>query len=73
MRCNGKCHLKKQLREQHHKEQSPNSNIEKQKEVQFFQGNISLKKLNLSSNTQFEYAQFYSTEIHFRLLHPPDC
>jgi hypothetical protein len=76
MNCNGKCHLKKQLKEQDKKEQSPSTSLKEVKEIQLYhqaQSFIEVVSENniLLSPSDFQYTFHISTE-HLKLVfHPP--
>lgn len=76
MNCNGKCHLKKQLKEQDKKEQSPVNPVKEVKDFQLFQKNTTSLSLNntvvsYSSNTIFNYLESITEKHLTSVFHPP--
>ena len=76
MNCNGKCHLKKQLKEQDKKEQSPASSLKEVKEIQLYNQSISITSVkNSSEDTSSELNVIYllhtSSKHTHSVFHPP--
>ena len=76
MNCNGKCHLKKQLKEQDKKEQSPASSLKEVKEIQLYNQSTSITSVkNSSEDTSSELNIIYllhtSSKHTHSVFHPP--
>ncbi|WP_461636575.1 hypothetical protein [Labilibaculum euxinus] len=74
MKCNGKCHLKKQIQE-HEKEESSKDKQITEKEYQLFIQSISILKNEpaiLASAKQLAYIEpLHPTQHSFDIFHPP--
>jgi hypothetical protein len=74
MHCNGKCHLRKQIKEHEKNEQSPFSSLkEKQKTIQFFQEEESFIIHSNYDVTYLHYLYPSLPEVKFSIFHPPSC
>jgi hypothetical protein len=72
MRCNGKCHLKKQLKEQDKKESAPVNSIKEKYEVQFLYSPAALYMDNSTGITvSFTYSSPASERAEASIFHPP--
>jgi len=76
MHCNGKCHLKKQLKKEDAKEQSPANPVKEIKELPLYFGNgSSIKPLNTivckTEKLTFRYSFHFSTQHLKAVFHPP--
>ena len=76
MHCNGKCHLKKQLKEQDKKENSPVNNIKEKYEVQFF-SDLKYKISPICVLLKIEHFAVYtsgkSSSHLLSVFHPPQA
>lgn len=74
MKCNGKCHLKKQIQE-HEKEESSKDKQITEKEYQLFIQSINILKNEPaipSSEKQLAYSEtLYPVQHSFDIFHPP--
>ena len=77
MHCDGKCHLKKQLKKEEKREKSPFSeNQKEQNEVQFFVEGASGNKnpdFPTSRNNPLDYSCSLSTLDPNKIFQPPKC
>lgn len=74
--CNGKCHLKKQLKEQDKKEQSPVNSAREKVEIKLFSDFKKLIEQPLFVTTIKHNSPFFSSKssIHLPVIfHPPAC
>jgi hypothetical protein len=73
MRCNGKCHLKKQLQKEDKKEKQQNS-VKEKSEIQFFSESVFVIDKHYSENQEaYTFSTFlkpYSTYL-LSVFHPP--
>jgi hypothetical protein len=74
MHCEGKCHLKKELKEQEKKEESPATPTkDKQETNQFFQSNPQITFFPIDVIDQFDtfYLLLKSQDVFTTVFHPP--
>lgn len=74
MRCEGKCHLKKQLDKEEKKEQSPTNPIKEKNEIQFFSESNSVSSfvaIPLVSKQISVYSFSLSEKHTLTVFHPP--
>jgi len=76
MHCNGKCYLKKQLKKEETKEQSPVNPLKEIKDIQLYlSNNSSLNPLNSivykTEASTFHYSFHFSTQHLKAVFHPP--
>jgi len=76
MQCNGKCHLKKQLKKEDAKEQSPANPFKEIKDLPLYLGNSSsinpLKNIVCKTEAStFRYSFHFSTQHLQDVFHPP--
>ncbi len=75
MHCNGKCHLKKELKKAEKREQSSSATIEKM-EIQLFSTSSDIFQLSttfilVNSNMLFNYSNHLSDKHLTSIFHPP--
>lgn len=76
LKCNGKCHLKKQLNEQENREGQSKNVIKEINEIQLF---FNIEKLYLQSPfvsmvlPNIDYIQKSLPELSLSFFHPPAC
>ncbi len=75
LQCDGKCHLKKQLKKEEKREKSPFSENTKEQEVQFFAEADFKIQAPISRWTKQERAYFFSSisSLLQAPLQPPKC
>jgi len=74
LKCNGKCHLKKQLAKQDKKENTPSNNIKTKLEIQLFSENKSFAFVNsiTKKNRHYSIYLFSDSDPHpSSVFHPP--
>lgn len=76
LKCNGRCHLKKQLEKEEKKENAPSNNIKNKIEIQLFSENKSFAFLNnMRNKDQHHFIYLFSlSDSHLSsVFHPPSC
>lgn len=76
LKCNGKCHLRKQLKEQEKQEGQSKNTIKEVNEIQLFSGDEHLQLALLFANnsiSNLEYVQKPLIKITHKFFHPPTC
>lgn len=74
--CNGKCHLKKQLKEEDNKEDSPLNNLKEKFEVQLFCQALDHISINSTLSGKSPFTRFLLQKTispKFPIFHPPTC
>lgn len=76
LHCNGKCHLKKELKKAEEKEKSPINPINEKNEIQFFSGTNSAIAIVYAtvvnySNVFSDYSYRLSDKHIYAIFHPP--
>ncbi|MGQ0827392.1 MAG: hypothetical protein ACT4ON_03240 [Bacteroidota bacterium] len=76
LKCNGKCHLKKQLEKEEKKENAPSNNIKTKTEIQFFSEDKLFAFLNNIRKQDQHHSLYLFSESDSHLssvFHPPAC
>lgn len=78
MHCNGKCHLKKELKKAEKKEQSPANPLNEKNEIQLFSQSTStinlFSSVIVTTNTLLSDYSFHMSDKHLdSIFHPPQA
>lgn len=74
MKCNGKCHLAKELKKQDKKENTPSNSLKEKLEIQFFSTTTTPKIKGIASNNEELHSPYlFSNYSNFldAIFHPP--
>lgn len=76
LKCNGKCHLRKQLKEQDKQEGQSKNNIKEINEIQLFLEDDQLKldpPFIANGPANLQYLQKPLFQVSHKFFHPPTC